>query len=905
MKQNKSKALTPKQSQIMKVAVALHQAGQLNEAELQYRKLLVVMPTNTALLSNLGTIAFQNGDLDTAVKLFDRSLLINPNQANTLYNCGVALKDLKKLDDALVSFDRAIALVPDYVDAYFIRSVTLYELTRLNDALISFDEVIALKPDYADAQFNRGVVLHELNRLDEALDAYKHTITLKPDYFAVYFKCGLILQEFNRWDEALAYYDCAIALNPDYADAYSNRGNTLHALNRSELALESFDRAIVLKPNYIELYSNRGVALHDLNRLDEALASYDHLIAFNSDYADVHTNRGNTLYALKRLDEALVSYDVAITLKQESEVNYTNRGNVLQELKRFDEALVSYERAISINPNHADAYLNLGNALQELKLLNEAVAYYDQAIVLNAHFASTHFNRGVALRALKRLDEALLSFECALAINPNMDFILGYVLHTKMHLCLWDDLQNLLTQLTYKINNGQKVINPFPLLSLLDDPNIQRKAAETYVNEYFPLSYALPKISSYPKHSKIKIGYFSADFNNHPVAILTAELYETHDRSLFEIYAFSYGPDTNDALNVRIKAGVDHFYDVHNLLDKDVVLLARNLEIDIAVDLGGFTVNSRTGIFAMQAAPIQVNYLGYPGTLMAEYFDYIIADATVIPENNQLYYSERVAYLPNSFMVSDTKQKLSNRVFTRDEVGLPINGFVFCCFNSFYKITPDVFATWMRILFQVEGSVLWLPEGNLAAVNNLKEEAYKNNIDANRLIFAPRLPSMEDHLNRLLLADLFIDTLPYNAHTTTSDALKMGLPVLTCMGESFASRVAASLLNAVNLPELITTNPADYEALALDLAIHPVKLTAIKTKLLANLSTAPLYNTSLFVQHLESAYKTMVQRKHDGLAPDHIVVDTLGSLQHRPEVKMDVKGLHKETLLNNRGQTTI
>ncbi len=872
MKQNKSKALSPKQSEIMQVAVALHQAGQLDAAEKHYRKLLAVMPTNTALLSNLGTIAFQNGDLDTAVKLFERSLLINPNQANTLYNCGVALKDLKRLDNALVSFDRAIALVPDYIDAYFIRSVTLYELKRLNDALVSFNDVIALKPDYADGHFNRGVVLHELKRIDEALDAYKHTITLMPEYFAVYFKCGLVLQELNRWDEALAYYDCAIALKPDYADAYSNRGNTLYALNHLELALQSYDDAIALLPNYVEVYCNRGVTLHDLNRLDEALASYAHVIALKPDYADVYTNQGNTLYALKRLDEALASYDVAISLKQESEVNYTNRGNVLQELKRLDEALVSYERAISINPNHADAYLNLGNALQELKLLDKALASYDYAIALNTDSASAYFNLGVALRALKRMDEALSNFVCAMTLNPNMDFILGYVLHTKMHLCLWDDLPNLLAQLIDKINNGQKVINPFPLLSLIDDPEIQRKVAEIYVNEYFPQSYVLPKISSYPKHTKIRVGYFSADFNNHPVAILTAELYEIHDRNQFEIYAFSYGPDTNDAINLRIKAGVDHFYDVRNLMDKDVVLLARNLEIDIAVDLGGFTVNSRTGIFAMQAAPIQVNYLGYPGTMAVDYMNYLIADSTLIPEDMQKFYSESIVYLPHSFMVNDTKQKFSNRVFTRIEVGLPMNGFVFCCFNNFYKITPDVFTTWMRILLQVEGSVLWLPEGNHSAVSHLKDEAVKQGVTADRIIFAPKLPLMEDHYNRIKLADLFLDTRPYNAHTTASDSLRMGLPVLTCIGESFASRVAASLLNAVNLPELITTNRADYEALAIELGTQPDKLAAIKAKLITYLPTTPLYNTQLFTQHLEVAYKMMYQRYYDNLDPDHIYV---------------------------------
>jgi predicted O-linked N-acetylglucosamine transferase (SPINDLY family) len=355
--------------------------------------------------------------------------------------------------------------------------------------------------------------------------------------------------------------------------------------------------------------------------------------------------------------------------------------------------------------------------------------------------------------------------------------------------------------------------------------------------------------------------------------MLTAELYEGHDRSHFEIFAFSLGPDTQDDMNLRIKAGVDHFYDVRTLSDKEVALLSTTLEIDIAVDLGGFTSGSRTGIFAMQVAPIQVNYLGYPGTMAAVYMDYVIADHTLIPDHQQLYYSEKIVYLPNSYMVNDTKNKRSVRVFTRKEAGLPTNGFVFCCFNNHFKITPTVFMSWMRILLDVEGSVLWLPEGNNTAVANLKKEAVKMGVNDDRLIFAPRLSAMEDHFKRIQLADLFIDTLPYNAHTTASDALRMGLPVLTCIGQSFASRVAASLLKAVNMPELIATTQEQYEALAIELATHPEKLKTIKAKLVANLATAPLYDTALFTKHLESAYLTMYERYQNGLAPEHIVVE--------------------------------
>ena len=409
------------------------------------------------------------------------------------------------------------------------------------------------------------------------------------------------------------------------------------------------------------------------------------------------------------------------------------------------------------------------------------------------------------------------------------------------------------------------------MLSLIDDPELQRINAGIYVNALCPQSYALPKLDQYPKHSKIKLGYFSADFNNHPVAILTAELYELHDRDQFEIYAFSYGPDTNDALNLRIKAGVDHFYDVRTLVDKDVALLARSIEIDIAVDLGGFTVNSRTGIFAMRAAPIQTSYIGYLGTLSANYYEYLIADNTLIPDDKQAYYSEKIVYLP-SYQVNDSKKSLPDKVFTRHELRLPETGFVFCCFNNTYKITPSTFDVWARILKQVEASVLLIYVDNESAKNNLIKEIVNRGIEPNKLYFGQRL-AMDDYLARYRVADLFLDTLPYNAGTTASDALRMGLPVLTCMGESFASRVAASLLNAVNLPELITTNPEDYEALAIDLATHPEKLAAIKAKLIAHLPTAPLYNTPLFTQHLESAYKTMMQRYHDGLAPDHLYVD--------------------------------
>jgi predicted O-linked N-acetylglucosamine transferase (SPINDLY family) len=441
-----------------------------------------------------------------------------------------------------------------------------------------------------------------------------------------------------------------------------------------------------------------------------------------------------------------------------------------------------------------------------------------------------------------------------------------------MHLCQWDELSSQLQELRTRINNNEKVIGSFPLMGLIDDPSLQKKASEIFVNHHYPESHILPELTRYSKHSKIRVGYLSADFKIHPTAFLTAELYELHDREQFEIHAFSFGPDTNDEMNLRIKAGVDHFHNVREMSHKDLAMFARSLEIDIAVDLGGYTGSSRPKVFAMRAAPLQVNYLVFPGTMCASYIEYIIADHILIPKNKQKHYSEKIVYMPNSYQVNIRNLNISDRVLSRDNLGLSSNNFVFCCFNNAYKITPEIFSSWMRILHKVQGSELWLLTNNNVTLENLKKEATNQGINKNRLVFASYV-SISKHLNRIKHADLFLDTRPYNAHTTSSDALRMGIPVLTCIGKSFPSRVAASILNSVNLPELIADTQEEYESLAIELATNPIKLKNIKDKLINNLSTAPLFDTPLFTRNLESAYKTMYEKHHSGMKPEHIFVD--------------------------------
>jgi predicted O-linked N-acetylglucosamine transferase (SPINDLY family) len=442
-----------------------------------------------------------------------------------------------------------------------------------------------------------------------------------------------------------------------------------------------------------------------------------------------------------------------------------------------------------------------------------------------------------------------------------------------MKICSWSGLTDSLDGNLKRVIANEKVAQPFSLLALNDDALLHKKSSEIYIQSQYPSDSNLSKIVKRPKAQKIRIGYFSADFRNHPIAFLTAELFEIHDRRLFQVFAFSLKKaDDGDESNLRLRKGFDKFIDVETMSDREISQLVRELEIDIAIDLSGLTQYSRTGIFSRRAAPIQVNWLGYPGSIGADFIDYIIADRTLIPKNHQSFFSEKVIYLPDTYMVDDSKRVASSRIFTRNECGLPENTFVFCCFNNDYKFNAQVLDSWARILVSVEKSILWIAENNSYFKANITIEFQKRGIDSGRVIFARRVELMTDHLARHKLADIFLDTHPYNAHTTAVDSLKSGLPVLTRMGRSFASRVAASLLNAIGLPELITDTQEEYEALAIELALNPKKLAQIKLKLANNRLTTPLFDTPLFTKNIEAAYIKMYERYQAGLEPDHISI---------------------------------
>ena len=644
-----------------------------------------------------------------------------------------------------------------------------------------------------------------------------------------------------------------------------------HKNGKIEAAAEIYNQILKSNPNNFEALHLLGVIAGQKGNDELAIDLISKAIAINSKDARSHYNLGFSLQKLKHFELALSCYEQAINLEPNYAIAFSNRAAIFKELGQFADALESYNQALSLSPSNADDYSNRAVVLTSLHRAEEAIADCERAILLMPSFHKAHYNLGLALLALKKIDGAVIAFSTALAIYPQYDYLSGLLLHTQMKLCDWNDFYGKLPYLIENIHSGQKVSSAFPIFALTDDLVIQRKSAEIWSADKHPYNSVLGQIAKHPRQSKIRLGYFSADFHNHATAYLMAELFERHDKSKFELIAFSFGPETKDEMQIRVAQAFDHFINVANLSDLEVALLSRELGIDIAIDLKGVTQDYRLSIFSYRAAPIQVSYLGYPGTLGADYIDYLIADKILIPPQSQQHYSEKIVYLPNSYQVNDRHRVIALTQFTKQELGLPDDAFVFCCFNNNFKITPDVFDSWVRILKAVDKSVLWLLQDNSTAAINLQKEAARRGLDPTRLVFAERM-DLPEHLARHKAADLFLDTSPCNAHTTASDALWAGLPLLTCMGESFASRVAASLLNAIGLPELVTESLVDYEALAIELATTPTKLKGLKDKLERNRLTTPLFDTELFTNHIELAYTQMFVRYQADLNSKNIEV---------------------------------
>ena len=551
----------------------------------------------------------------------------------------------------------------------------------------------------------------------------------------------------------------------------------------------------------------------------------------------------------------------------------TNLAVAQLKLKKYSTAKVTSEKAIALDSKNQEAYLNLGLVEQELRRYDEAINHYDKALALNSEYAEAWSNKGNVLQELRRYDEAINHYDKALALKDNLDWLYGSFIHAKMKIGAWLNIQKAIKAIESQIQLGKRVIQPFPILSLTDNSSTHRQCAEIYIRERCPSNNCLGAIPI-SKKKKIRIGYFSPDFRSHPVSYLTAELFEFHDREVFEVFAISLRRFSNlDPVRARLENGFDHFIDAENMSDLEIAKLARKLEIDISIDLSGHTQFSRIGIFSYRASPIQVSWLGYPGTTGADFIDYIVADKVLIPDCDRQFYSEKIAYLPHAYMVDDSKRTKSSRIFSREECGIPENAFVFCCFNNDYKFNEHVIESWSRILNSALNSVLWISENNEVFKRNIQTEFLNRGVAPDKIIFAKRVDAMSDHLARISIANLFLDTFPYNAHTTAVDALRSGVPVLTIPGASFPSRVASSLLNTLDLQEMIVNSQLEYEVLAIKFANNPSLLNAVRSRLFVNYTKSPLANTSIFTKNLEAAYLKMYTRYHSDLSIENIYIN--------------------------------
>jgi len=826
-------------------AIAHHQRGALAEAVALYQELLAKNPRHAGAIHGLGTIASHQKQHENAIKLIGLAISIEANNYTYHHNEGSAYQAIDQLKRAIESYTRALQLNPNSPLTWYNRGVAHLELDNPTQAASDFNETIRLAPAHSQAFFNLGNCHRTLKNPELALKAYDQAIKLDPADLPARVSQAAILQDLREFDRALQAYDEIIRLSPS-AETLCNRGVCLQKVGRQAEAIEDFKRAIAIHPTLAEAFCNLGIAHRNLGDLSAALSAYDRAIEIAPFMVEAHCNKGVAL----------------------------------KEAGLIEQSIFTLQRAASIAPNHPETHGNLGVALQKAKQFGSAIASYTRAIELKPDYVDAHYNLALLHQELNQLESALQGFEKVLSLDPNYEYLAGTLLYIRMRLCDWKSYDADLERLSNQIGEGQKVSSGFPAVTLLNSPTIQRRVAEIWINDKHPYNPRLgpfepstePTLrSSQTRFGKIRLGYYSADFYNHATSYLMAELFERHDRLEFDLIGFSFGPQASDTMSKRVADAFTEFIDVRSKTDLEIAQLSRALQIDIAVDLKGFTQGQRAGIFAYRAAPVQVNYLGYPGTMGADYIDYLIADAQLIPPNQQIHYSEKIVYLPDSYQVNDRQRTISEQALTRGDVGLPAEGFVYCCFNNSYKITPSMLDRWCRILTAVEESVLWLLHDNERSANNVRIEAANRGLNPERIIFAPRL-DLDDHLARHRLADLFLDTLPCNAHTTASDALWAGLPVLTLSGQTFAGRVAASLLAAIGLPELIAKSAQDYESIAVQLGQDTQALGRLKSKLNANRLSTPLFDTERYTEKLECAFREMHRRYRSNQPPTHLII---------------------------------
>lgn len=792
--------------------------------------------------------------------------------------------------------------------ALLVAAVGHLQAGRLDDARVAYRELLAADPKHHIALHHLGIVEHQLGRSEEALRLMRACLAAQPRYAQAHSDIAVVLMALGLDGEAVEACQTAIALDASIAAAHSNLGDLMQRRGNPAAAERAYGAAVALMPGFAAAHANRADALVALGRLDEADAACNAAMGLEPGLAAAYAVKGLILHRRERLSQAVAAYQQALRLDGRLALVHTRLGSVLQAQCRFADALAAHKRAIEIDPNCAPAHCNRGLTLQTMGCQEEALAAYAQALALKPDLVDALVNMGPLLHRAGRLDDALAALREAVRLAPDADFALvslgsllkdqglveeafdvyGKLLalpnppatarydycNLRRHICDWDGLDEAERRaVAVALQNGERV-QPFAALAMACSPADHLALARNWAKGFAAEKRTLPRAAP---GRRIRIGYLSSDFFQHATASLIAELIERHDRSRFETFAYCASPDDGSTMRRRLIAAFDRFAVVAGAPHAEAASRIADDGVDILIDLKGYTRSASSAIMAHRPAPVQVNYLGYPSTMGAPFIDYIIADSFIAPMSHQRFFDERIVHLPHCYQPNDRLRKAAEPRPSRAQCGLPDGAFVFCSFNNAYKITAPIFGVWMDLLREVPSSVLWLLAANPLAIANLRGHASARGIDPERLVFAPKLPSNE-HLARYPLADLFLDNLPVNAHTTASEALWSGLPVVTCAGDIFVGRVAGSLLHACGLPELVTHSLDDYHALALRLATDRPALSELRQRLERNRLTAPLFDIERYTHHLEAAFAHMLENARQGRAPEALAVTELGAI---------------------------
>ena len=835
-------------------------AGRADDAGALLAQALKGKPCDAMLLGGLGLARLMQGNASGAEEALRGALKWgNRDDAMLHMRLGMALGAQGRATEAIAELRRAQAIAPENLDVLLNLANAVAEIGQGAEAETLLRRVLAQQRDHGSARFNLGTLYTRLGRLKEAEAEFRTLLQHYPDSADAHNNLGIVLERQSQMEAAEASYRKALAVDEHNVSALNNLGNVLHTQNRLDEAAACYTRAMQLVPAHADGYLGMGLLRVVQGRHEEARALFQKALSADPGCVEAAINIAESYRQAGALADAVDAFRNALRIESASAVALNGLGGVLRMQGHLSEAAECFSQAMRAAPGDAGGFLNLGVLRGQQGQFDEACALLRQAVRVDKECKPAHLKLAEALKVSGRLDEARAAYEQLLLLQPRTAAALAGLAHVRQHLCEWDGIAALWDETRRAIHDGADTgVTPFSALSIPTTALEQQLCARAWAQREFgwirsPVAPDARVAASRGEGSLLKLGYLSWDYHEHATAYLMAEIFELHNRDQFSVTAYSFGPDDGSAIRQRIRGACDTFVDVAALSDAAIAQRIADDGIDMLIDLKGYTLGSRTAILAYRPAPVQVNWLGFPGTMGTNCVDWIFADSFIIPEGAEQYYDERVYRLPDCYQPNDRQREIAAAP-TRVECGLPESGVVFCCFNQPYKILPETFSAWMRILCRVPGSVLWLLETNQLAMQNLRSSAAARGVSSDRIIFAPHRP-LATHLARYRIADLALDTFPYTSHTTASDALWAGCPLVARVGDTFASRVSGSILSAGRMPELITYTLEAFENLAVRIAEIPEYRMALRRQLQNGRTTAPLFDTPRFVENLEAAFK--------------------------------------------------